>query len=182
MYTPANNTLSDKPSPGIRIIQWFEIFVPGIFLILFIVLACMSGVYWREVHQHSELFEPPYSPNIKPGTYMPFIAACIGVAFFLLSIFIPHSRIWWLACTITRFALAMSLVASTVLQSHYLPLPLGSCKNKDVWRDSAGVEGGLPTIFEVLPTYQTKSKSGKHHTHRPCDTLLTIWRFEIALA
>lgn len=36
----------------------------------------MSGAYWRRVHSHLELFEPPYSPDIKSGTEGPFITVC----------------------------------------------------------------------------------------------------------
>lgn len=76
----------------------------------------------------------------------------------------------------------MGLVASAVLQSRYLPLPLGSCENYRVWRDPTSISEGIPTMFEVLPTSRGKNKYGRPYTYRPCDTLVTIWRFEIALA
>lgn len=73
------STPEDKPPQGIRIILWFEKYVPFIFLVLFIVLACFSGAYWGKVHSCPELFGPPYSPDIKPGTDAPLITVCFLV-------------------------------------------------------------------------------------------------------
>ncbi|KAE8368941.1 hypothetical protein BDV27DRAFT_153575 [Aspergillus caelatus] len=176
---------ADKPQ-GIRTILWLEKYMSIIFLVLFIALACLSGAYHHRVYSHAELFEPPYSPYIKPGTDGPLITAClltcIGVAVFLLSIFIPHSGLWWLACVVTRFSLATGLIASAVLQSQYMPLPLGSCENDNMWRDPTDITEGTPTMFEVLPIYSGKNKFGRRYKNRPCEALITIWRFEIALA
>ncbi|KNG83273.1 hypothetical protein ANOM_008533 [Aspergillus nomiae NRRL 13137] len=172
---------ADKPL-GIRATLWLEKYMPCVFLLLFIVLACMSGAYYHRVYQHPELFEPPYSPYIKPGTDGPLITTCIGLAVFLLSIFIPHSGLWWFTCVVTRFGLAAGLVASAVLQSRYMPLPLGSCENDNEWRDPTGIPEGTPTMFEVLPVQSGKKKFGGRFRNRPCDSLVTLWRFEIALA
>ncbi|OGM45563.1 hypothetical protein ABOM_006484 [Aspergillus bombycis] len=172
---------ADRPL-GIRAILWLEKYMPTIFLVLFIALACLSGAFHHRVYSHPELFEPPYSPYIKPGTDGPLIATCIGVAVFLLSIFIPHSGLWWFARVVTRFGLATGLVASAVLQSRYMPLPLGSCENDNVWRDPPGITEGTPTMFEVLPIQSGKGKFGRRYRNRPCEALVTIWGFEIALA
>ncbi|KAE8312048.1 hypothetical protein BDV41DRAFT_589203 [Aspergillus transmontanensis] len=172
----------DKPSQGLRMILLFEKYVPFISIILFIVLVCLSGAFLNKVYSRPEVFGPPYSPYIKPGTVTPLIIACIGVALFTLSLCMPHSTSWRLACIVARFSLAAGLVASAVLQSRYLPLPLGSCENYRVWRDPASISEGIPTIFEVLPITRGKKKSGGRFTIRPCDALVTIWRVEIALA
>lgn len=69
---------ADKPL-GIRATLWLEKYMPCVFLLLFIVLACMSGAYYHRVYQHPELFEPPYSPYIKPGTDGPLITVYLLV-------------------------------------------------------------------------------------------------------
>ncbi|KAE8326675.1 hypothetical protein BDV39DRAFT_205833 [Aspergillus sergii] len=176
------STPVDKPPQGIRMILVFEKYGSFVSIILFIVLACLSGAFLGKVYSRPEVFGPPYSPYIKPGTDTPLIMACIGVALFTLSIFMPHSTLWRLACVAARFSLAAGLVASAVLQSRYLPLPLGSCENYREWRDPASTLEGIPTLFEVLPTTRGRKKNGGRFTNRPCDALITTWRFEIALA
>ncbi|RMZ40886.1 hypothetical protein CA14_001366 [Aspergillus flavus] len=176
------STPVDKPPPGIRMILLFEKYAPFIAIILFIVLVCLSGAFLGKVYSRPEVFGPPYSPYIKPGTVTPLIIACISAALFTLFIFMPQSTLWRLACVVARFSLAAGLVASAVLQSRYLPHPLGSCENYREWRDPASISEGIPTLFEVLPTTRGKKKFGGRFTNRPCDALVTIWRFEIALA
>jgi hypothetical protein len=73
------STPVDKPPQGIRMILWFEKYVPFISIILFIVLACLSGAFWGKVYSRPEVFRPPYSPDIKPGTDTPLIIVCFLV-------------------------------------------------------------------------------------------------------
>jgi hypothetical protein len=66
------STPTDKPL-WIPIICWFEICVPFVFSILFIVLVCISGANWHELHSQPKHFKPPYSPFTKSGTEGLFI-------------------------------------------------------------------------------------------------------------
>lgn len=77
--SPIMSTPVEKPPRWIRMILWFEKYVPSIFIILFIVLACMSGAFLGKVYSRPEVFGPPYSPDIKPGTHTPLIVVCFLV-------------------------------------------------------------------------------------------------------
>lgn len=74
--SPVMSTPVDKPPPGIRMILLFEKYAPFIAIILFIVLVCLSGAFLGKVYSRPEVFGPPYSPYIKPGTVTPLIIVC----------------------------------------------------------------------------------------------------------
>ncbi|KAJ5112189.1 hypothetical protein N7532_000234, partial [Penicillium argentinense] len=161
-----------------------ELLICLINAIVFAAFAQGTGVFSRRVHEFPELFKPPYSPYIGRGTDMPFITACIVIAWTVL-LFLPQicwlasKRSWWLIVTLFRCGVVVCLALSAVFQSWYLPLPLGSCQNDGEWRDTTNVPEGTLTMFKDMPT-EIIDHNGGIKTVSACERLLWIWRFEIA--
>ncbi|KAL4898501.1 hypothetical protein BDV59DRAFT_197406 [Aspergillus ambiguus] len=160
-----------------------------IYIALFATATGLFGHFWRVVHENPILFRPPYSPYLKAGTDGPFILSVINLAWLLLTI-VPQecgwkcARAWWALVTVLRATNIVALSVFAFCQSQYLPRPLGSCSREDKWPEESGVPNGVPTIWDLLPTYiwsEGGRFGGSEDRKSPCEALVNLRQYEFAL-
>ncbi|KAF9895351.1 hypothetical protein FE257_000255 [Aspergillus nanangensis] len=155
------------------------------------LMAAAKGLWWS-AHQRPEVFDPPYSPYFRAGVTLPYATSWIFVLWSSLSL-IPHWAWWYkkrgyyLILAAIRLGIAVLVTAAVVVQSYYLPLPLGKCEYPYylMWReydhDDPRIQG-KSTIWKLLPEIASQAKYEMVY-FTPCEMHARIlWNMEIFIA
>ena len=97
----------------------------------------------------------------------------IGYGFGLVTCMIGnrHAR-WYSFAGLFDAALVSGLFTAAYFQSTFLPKPLGSCWDADIWPYNQTYNTSAPTLFEVLGGNATAAGG-------QCWDLMTVWKLEI---
>jgi hypothetical protein len=109
----------------------------------------------------------------------------IALGWFLFT-WIPHhwywrtKRPWWFIVAVAKSIIAATFIPPIYFESRYLPRPLNSCQNDELWQDSGNVPYGSPSMFLLIQgSYGALGDPQKYVSS--CEKLLSLWRFQIAM-
>ncbi|MCJ1413869.1 hypothetical protein MMC32_000194 [Xylographa parallela] len=143
------------------------------------ILASAASDFHDLVSGFPELFEPPYSPHIKPSVALAYGLSVVAVVWTIASAFCgcavksTNGR-FYLYTGFLHAGLVSGYFTAVYLQSTFLPEPLGKCWNADIWPVSQTYNTSAPTFFEVLGGNSTAAGD-------KCTDLTFIWELEIAV-
>jgi MFS family permease len=110
---------------------------------------------------------------------------CIALGWILFT-WIPHhwywrtKRPWWFIVAAAKSIIAAAFIPPVYFESKYLPRPLNSCQNEELWPDSNNVPYGSPSMFLLIQgSYGALGDPEKYVSS--CEKLLSLWRFQIAM-
>ncbi|KAF9884943.1 hypothetical protein FE257_000852 [Aspergillus nanangensis] len=152
-------------------LMWLENALLVVSFMALVVLSVMEGMFYQAVFDDTTVLHPPYHPDIRLGTELPLFTACVALAW-LVATRVCHCNCWqrirpWrLILALVHKATAALLIASAVMRSNFLPRPLESCVNADVWPARSDVPPDTPTAFQVIRPLRIVT-AGNSVTTRP---------------
>ncbi|MCJ1431641.1 hypothetical protein MMC27_000996 [Xylographa pallens] len=142
-------------------------------------LATSASDFHDLVWGFPELFEPPYSPYIKPSSALAYGLSVVAIVWTIVSAFCgcagPNiNGRYYLFSGLLYAGLVSACFTAAYLQSTFLPKPLGKCWNADIWPYNQTYNTSAPTLFEVLGGNATAAGDR-------CSDLTFVWELEITM-